>query len=122
MIVTPRIMKRKWVLLVFLSVSMAGCYGWRTTTLPAQEIIPLETQSSVRLTRANGSVVTLRLATMSNDSIVGVDEFRGEERRVATSDVRTIEVRRISVWRIRSFYSRGGGNRRWDNEKGHRLV
>ena len=76
---------------VFLaSTVLSGCQGWRAQTSPMPGA---QLSNPARVTRTDGSVVVVRDATVSRDSVAGT----GEAGRVAIplSEVRSIEARRM---------------------------
>ena len=75
------------VIAALLLVLLTACHSWRPTTVSPQTLIPDEQPSSVRATLTSGQVITVRDPTMRNDSIVGA------MMRVASRDVRLLEVR-----------------------------
>jgi hypothetical protein len=90
----------RWIFAPLLLAALAGCSTWQASTSTPQEILPPETQETVRLTLNDGAVITLLNATMENGGIVGSQQGFGLEEgvRVAVDDIRSIEVRRTNVW------------------------
>ena len=84
-----------------LMVLLTACHSWRPTTVSPQRLIAEDQPSSVRVTLMDYETVTIDDPTMRNDSIVGAtDDGRALTRRaveVASRDVRSLEVRRLSV-------------------------
>ena len=74
-----------------LLVLLTACQTWQSTPYRAETLIPVEQPSSVRVTWANGEVVTLQYPWIRNDSILGtVDQSTvGAPSR----DVALLEVR-----------------------------
>ena len=89
------------VIAALLLVLLTACHSWRPTTVSPQQLIPEEQPSLVRVTLIDGETVTVRDPTMRNDSIVGVTDAVGALTRrgvgVASRDVRSLEVRGVSV-------------------------
>lgn len=76
---------------IFLaSMVLSGCQGWRAQTNPTPGA---QLANPARVTRTDGSVVVMRDAAVSRDSVAGT----GEAGRVAIplSEVRSIEARRM---------------------------
>ena len=83
------------VIAALLLVLLTACHSWQPTTVSPQRLISEERPSSVRVTLTNGRQLTLVNTSIRNDSIV-----HGDGRAyVPVSDVSTIEVRRLSVWK-----------------------
>ena len=84
-----------------LMVLLTACHSWRFTSVSPQRLIAEDQPSSVRVTLMDDETVTIDDPTMRNDSIVGAtDDGRALTRRaveVASRDVRSLEVRRLSV-------------------------
>ena len=84
-----------------LMVLLTACHSWRFTSVSPQRLIAEDQPSSVRVTLMDYETVTIDDPTMRNDSIVGAtDDGRALTRRaveVASRDVRSLEVRRLSV-------------------------
>ena len=80
---------------LLLAVNLTGCHSWRTTTISPTQLIAEEEPSSVRVTLTNGRQLTLVDVSIRNDSIVREDG----RAYVAVSDVSTVEVRYLSVWK-----------------------
>jgi len=87
------------VLALCLVVALSGCFSWQATTAPPLELLPPESQSTVRLTLNDGEVVTLVGATLWNDTIMGLGRGFGlEPRQVPVSSVRSTEVQSLNAW------------------------
>jgi hypothetical protein len=81
--------------LVFLaSMTLSGCHGWRSRTNPPSGA---QLPNPARITRTDESVLVLRDAAVSHDSIVGQADRSGEAERVAIplSQVRRIDARGV---------------------------
>ena len=89
----PRVLRR--VLALMLMLSYAGCHGWRPAGLSPQQVISDEQPSQVRITLGSGEVATVSNPILLNDSIVGTNE-EGEVR-IASQDIRLLEVRQLEV-------------------------
>jgi hypothetical protein len=70
-----------------------GCMVWRPLDAPTLTSQPAE---AIRVTRADGSVITLLRPSVRNDSLVGVGEDGWGVVAVALSDVTEIAARRES--------------------------
>lgn len=76
---------------IFLaSTVLSGCHGWRAQANPTPDA---QLPNPARVTRTDGSVLVLRGAVVSQDSITGT----AERSRVAIplSQVRSIDARRM---------------------------
>ena len=76
-----------------LLVLLTACYSWRPTTVTPQQLISEELPSFVRVTLSSGETIFFENPSVRNDSIVGT----GSSVRVASRDIRLLEVRRFSV-------------------------
>lgn len=78
---------------------LAGCKSWEPTTLTPERVLSEERPRSVRVTDADGQVVTVRHPTIRNDSIVTTDTnpFGAPLLRpgVPYGEVNSIEVERF---------------------------
>ena len=83
------------VVAALLLVLVTACHSWQPTSVSPQRLIPEDQPSSVRVTLMNGETVTVKNATLRNDSIVGATDAGGAA--VASRDVRLFEVQRFSV-------------------------
>jgi hypothetical protein len=81
-------------LVLLASMSLSGCHGWRAQPNPPSGA---QLPSPARITRTDESVLVLRDAAVSHDSIVGQVDRSGEAVRVAIplSQVRSIDARRM---------------------------
>jgi hypothetical protein len=79
-------------LVLLASMTLSGCHGWRSQTNPPSGA---QLPDPARITRTDASVVVLRDAAVSRDSIVGqVDRSGGTERvAIPLSQVRRIDAR-----------------------------
>lgn len=75
--------------------TLVACHSWRSASGPPGAFIAAERPHVVRLTRTNGSMVTLERPSVVGDSILGA--AGGAAARAATADVKTLEVRYTSV-------------------------
>ncbi len=81
---------------LLLAVHLTGCHSWHTTTIRPAQLIAEENPSAVRITLTNGRGRLIVVdPTIRNDSIVP----ESGRAYVAVSDVSTIEVRHLSVWK-----------------------
>ena len=87
----------------FLLPLLVGCQTWHPTTLSPQAVLSEETPSSMRVTRSDGEVVTIKNPAMRNDSIVSLEEGLVEVVGVHTIDVNSLEVRRFNASRTLLF-------------------
>ena len=78
---------------LLLALHLQACMSWRRTTISPAQLIAEEEPSSVRVTLANGSQLTLVDPTIRNDSRVHEDG----RVYVVVSDVSTVEVRGFSM-------------------------
>lgn len=101
------------VALLMLMVFLAGCTTWRPTTLSPAQVIQEEGPSSIRVTRSDGTHVTVTRPVVHNDSIAvleqacqtssvaggrfGCREFT--RTLVPLGDVAGVEVSTVSGWR-----------------------
>ena len=97
---TQSLLARRFIAALLL-VLVTACQSWRPSPVSPQQLIPEERPSRVRVTLTDGETVTVKDPTMRNDSIVGVTDAVGALTRrgvkVASRDVRLLEVRRLSV-------------------------
>lgn len=91
--------RRTSVPVLLLALPTSGCYHWGGAPAPgpggAQRV-----PNPVRITRADGSIVILHDAFVSNDSIVGYfgdSPDRRQRAAVAVAQVRRVEGREIDV-------------------------
>ena len=73
---------------------LTGCNSWHPTTVSPRAVILDEEPSAVRITLANGTIMTVVGPVMRNDSIVSTE---AGVAAVASRDVRLFEVRRFSA-------------------------
>ena len=78
--------------LILASTLLSGCHGWRPQANPTPGA---QLPNPARVTRTDGSVLVLRGAAVSQDSITGTAERSGGAGRVAIplSQVRSIDAR-----------------------------
>lgn len=81
-------------LLLLASMTLSGCQGWRAQTNPPSGA---QLPNPARITRTDESMLVLRNAAVSHDSIVGQVGRSGATERVAVplSQVRRIDARRM---------------------------
>ena len=84
------------VIAALLLVLLTACHSWQPITASPQGWTPEEQPSSVRVTRTNGEVVTVRDPTISNGSVLGYTDA-GVAATAALGDVRLLEVRNFSI-------------------------
>ena len=88
----------------FLLVLLGGCQTWQPTSAAPSNVISEEAPSHVRVTRTDGQVVTLKSPIFRNDSLVAApDDPFSAPTGVARSDIRSMEVRRLSKGRTAAF-------------------
>jgi hypothetical protein len=87
-----------FVMLV-LVISASGCVGWRTESVPPQELLRGGHEiPAVRVTRQDNAKVELFDPVLVGDSIRGAPTGRAIQRiTVPLSDVRQIQSRRTSM-------------------------
>ena len=83
------------VIAALLLVQLTGCYSWHSTTISPSQVIAEEEPSNVRVTRTDGSQLTLADPFIRNRSIVSRLGQIGAS--VLLSDVSSLEVERFSV-------------------------
>lgn len=95
-----------WILaIVGALLPLGGCKTWQPSTVSPQRLIGEEDPSSIRVTTADGSIVTLDHPRVVNDSIVSLDgsgqetSFDRPRRGVLSTEVRSVEVARFSPGR-----------------------
>lgn len=79
---------------------LTGCHVWQPATAGPETLIPAERPTAVRVTLADGVILTVLDPIMRSDSIVPT-EAGGVA--VAASDIRSFEVRRFSTKRTIVF-------------------
>ena len=89
---TMRPLTRRLIAALLL-VLLTSCYSWRPTTISPARIIAEEEPSTVRVTLADGTQLTLDDPTIRSDSIVSKEG----EAQVVVSDVSRVELRLLSV-------------------------
>ena len=72
---------------------LTGCNSWHPTTVSPRAVILEEEPSAVRITLANGAIMTVVGPVMRNDSIVSTEDGVAA---VASRDVGSLEVRRFN--------------------------
>ena len=76
-------------LVLFASMTLSGCHGWRSQTNPPSGALP----NPARITRTDASVVVLRDAEVSRDSIVGQVDGGAGRVAIPLSQVQRIDAR-----------------------------
>lgn len=84
----------------------AACMTWQATPPPDPAAPATQFSGEVRVVRANGEEYRLRDARLENDSVIG-NNAAGARVAIASSDVATIEQRRVST--ARTAGAIGGG-------------
>ncbi|MGI9626158.1 MAG: hypothetical protein ACR2QM_04925 [Longimicrobiales bacterium] len=90
-------------LAAFLLVSLMACQTWVPTTESPRIVVTEQTPSSVRVTQADGEVVTIRSPTVRNDSILAIGDGFAPTVGVSEFEVRTFEVRQINTAKTIGF-------------------
>jgi len=85
----------KAVIVASLAAFATGCMEWTEVAMGGPGVVSDDIGSQVRITRADGSRIVLKEATVAADSIAGVDE-NGAPARVAMSDVQALEEGQVS--------------------------
>jgi hypothetical protein len=88
---------RPLVAALLLLPLLGGCASWREPVSPPVALISTERPPVIRLTRADGRVLTVERPTIARDSIVGSTD--DGLTRTAASDVVRLEVPRLNVTR-----------------------
>ena len=83
------------VIAALLLVLLTACHTWQPITASPQGWTAEEQPSSVRVTRTNGEVMTVRDPTVSNGSILGYTD--AGVAAAPLGDVRLLEVRHFSI-------------------------
>ena len=84
------------IIAAVLLVQFVGCQSWQPTSLSARDALTQQDPSAMRVTRADGAVVTIPDPIIRNDSIVPGPDQATAVLGVPTSDVNALEVRRFS--------------------------
>ena len=79
-----------------LLLATTGCQTWVPSTMSPSNLVTSEAPSSVRVTRTDGDVLTIREPVIRNDSIVSAAEDQIEPVGVPTRDATSVEVRRLN--------------------------
>ena len=90
-------MRRALSLLVSLSWLLNGCTSWQTEQVAPASYIGSQHPAKVRLPPPDSSQLTLQSPGVMGDTIVGAVGGDSALHGVAASDVRSLEVRRVSV-------------------------
>ena len=81
-------------ILMALLIVNVGCRGWIEKPIVPDTGIGMPQRGLLRVTKADGAIITLRDAVVRNDSIVGFSsDGTGLRAAVARTDVTKIEVR-----------------------------
>jgi len=83
------------IIAALLLMQLTACYSWRSTTISPWQVIAEEKPSDVRVTRTDGSQLTLVDPFIRNGSIVSNHGRIGAS--VLFSDVSTFEVKRLNA-------------------------
>lgn len=83
---------------------LTGCQVWQPAIADPATLIPVERPGSVRVTLLDGAMLTVKNPIMRNDSIAPT-AIGGVA--VATSDIRSFEVRRFSAKKTIGFIIAG---------------
>ena len=85
-----------------MAAQLTACAVWQPSTVPAPQLIQEAEPSRVRVTRTDGVQVVLSDPTQLGDSLVEASSDP-DRSAVALSDIRSVEVRRISAARTGAF-------------------
>lgn len=87
------------LVMMVLAISASGCMGWRTESVPPQELLRGGHEiPAVRVTRQDNAKVELFDPVLVGDSIRGTPTERAIQRiTIPLSDVRQIQSRRTSM-------------------------
>ena len=77
---------------VMLTSVLAGCSSWQVTDVAPAQLLQREAPERLRVTRADGSWVTLDHPRLTGDSIAG--ETAGASAAIPLSDVQALAVRK----------------------------
>lgn len=92
-----------------LAALLAGCQTWQPATVSPGALISEEAPSSVRITRMDGEIVTIKGPIIRNDSILSAEEGLGGVVGVPTQDIRSLEVRRLDTRKTLLFVAAAVG-------------
>lgn len=101
---------RRIVACALLCTFLAACSSWRVVTPTPTEYFQNQRPGEVRVTRTNSSQVTLRAPALLGDTLVGTAGgglVQGDTARhisVPLRDVRTLEIRKVSVTRTLGLF------------------
>lgn len=90
-------MRRALSILIACSWLLNGCHSWYTEEVAPASYIDSQHPAKVRLTLPDSSKLTLKSPAVRGDSIVGAVGGDSALHAVAASDVRSFEVRRVSM-------------------------
>jgi hypothetical protein len=92
-----RTMRRALSLLIAFSWLLNGCHSWQTQDVAPAGYIQSQHPGKIRLTLQDATQLTLKSPAVMGDSIVGAVGGDSALQAVAASDVRSLEVRRVSA-------------------------
>lgn len=97
---------RRYLAALLLAL-LVGCQTWQPTTMTPRALLSAETPMSLRVTRTDGEVVTIKDPAMRNDSIISAEDGLAEVLGVPEGDVGSLEVWRFSPRRTLAFVAAG---------------
>lgn len=86
--------------LVIVLTAVTACTTWSRQSAPPAEVVSKHPGALVRVTRTDHSVITLRDASVANDSLVGTTDDKARLRvAMPVADVASVDTREVSAGR-----------------------
>lgn len=86
--------------LVIVLAAVTACTTWSRQNAPPAQVVSQHPGALVRVVRTDHSVITLRGATVVNDSLVGITDDKARLRvAMPIADVASVDTREVSAGR-----------------------